>query len=346
VEVGDGTRAGEAHALLRRGAVLVYRGDYHNARQLLAAVRRRLVAPRRGPSPRAVWEAERELRRLEHALLGRLLVPAGPGWRLPLGRAPDVADALSEAFGPPPAGPAVLPLRDVLGAVGAHEWRRRGVAVAALGGDAVHPWYGVYAPVRQDPVDLVAGACDAWPVAGKRVLDAGTGTGVLAVLLARRGAEVVATDLSPEAVGCARDNVTRLGVGERVRVVQADLFPEQPGAPLDLAVSNPPWIPGTPHGVLDRAIFDPGGAFLARLVAGLPGRLAPGGEAWIVRSDLAERLGLEPPGRLESLAREAGLEVADVLEARPVHPRSRDRGDPLHAVRSREVTRLHRLVRA
>jgi SAM-dependent methyltransferase len=264
------------------------------------------------------------------------------GWRIPLRRAPDVAAACEEALGPWPGRPGLLPLRDLLGMIGAHEWRRRGVPVPALGA-RVHPWYGVYPPTRTEPSDLVAEAAERWPVEGKRAFDVGTGTGVLALVLARRGATVVATDVDPRAVACARENAERLGLAERVEAVEADLWP--PGR-ADLVVSNPPWIPGEPHGPIDRAIFDPGGATLRRLVGGLPERLVPGGEAWIVISDLAEILGLRPRDHLPALAARAGLAVTDALEARPAHPRARDEEDPLHAFRARERTRLFRLVQA
>jgi len=273
-------------------------------------------------------------------VLSHLCVPLGERWRLDLRRAPEVAAACEEALGPCP-GAGVLPLRDVLGMVGAHEWRRRGVDVPALGA-RVHPHYGVYAPVRGEYVDLVARAAEEWPVAGKRAADVGTGTGVLAFLLARRGATVIATDLEPRAVACARDNAERLGLAGSVEVRLTDLFPS---APVDLVVSNPPWLPAEAHGPLERAVYDPGGAMLGRLVAGLPAALRPDGEAWIVTSDLAERLGLRAPGTLESLAAEAGLRVAGALEARPGHPRARDREDPLWEARSAEVVRLVRLRR-
>jgi SAM-dependent methyltransferase len=263
----------------------------------------------------------------------------GEGYRLELARAPDVSAACAEALGPCP-GPGVLPLRDILGMVGAHEWRRRGVEVPALGG-RVHPHFGVYAPVRGEYVDLLARACDAWPVAGKRALEVGTGTGVLAFVLARRGASVIATDVEPRAAACARDNAERLGLGGSVEVRLADLFD---GETADLVVSNPPWLPGEAHGPLERAVYDPGGAVLEALVTGLPRALRPGGEAWIVLSDLAERLGLRAPGTLEGLVARAGLRVADVLEARPSHPRARDAADPLQEARGAEVVRLWRLV--
>jgi methylase of polypeptide subunit release factors len=340
----DRTTAQAALARVRSGEGLVYGGDFRNARQLIAAMGRRLRPrnPSRGGDPAALFRAERAQVRLEHDLLSRLAVPVEVGFRLPLQRAPDVTEALAEALGKDAALPGLLPLRDLLGMVGAHEWRRKGVLVPALGA-RVHPQYGVYAPVRGEYVDLVAAAATERGLAGKRALDVGTGTGVLAFVLARAGARVVATDAEPRAVASARDDAGRLGLAGMVEVVLADLFPPE-APPFDLVVSNPPWIPvdaaTTP---LERAVYDPGGAFLARLVEGLPQRLAPGGEAWIVISDLAERLGLRPPGHVERLAAAAGLSVVAVREAQPSHPRARDDADPLHAFRSREVTRLFRL---
>lgn len=341
-EADDRTTAAAALARVRQGEALVYGGDFRNARQLLAALGRRIGG--RLPStrdPLVLWRAERDRRRREHDLLGRLLVPIAEGLRVPLPHAPDVRAALSEALGEASPLPGLLPLRDLLGMIGAHEWRRRGVPVPALDA-SVHPHHGVFAPVRGEYVDLVAEAARRFPVAGRRALDVGTGTGVLAFVLARAGARVVATDVEPGAVACARENAARLGLADRVEVVQADLFA---GGPFDLVVSNPPWLPEPAHTPLERAIFDPGGAFLSAFLAGLPAHLAPGGEAWLVVGDLAERLGLRPAGEIAAAAARAGLAVVDVLEAKPAHPRTRDEADPLHALRAAEVTRLHRIAR-
>lgn len=341
----DRVNAAQALARARQGEALVWTGDYHGARQLLAAMGRRIATGGRTSPARdllALFRADRERKRQEHVLLGRLLVPVGPSFTIPLRRAPDVARAMAEALDPDAPLPGLLPLRELLGMVGAHEWREKGVPVPALGeGARVHPHYGVFAPVRGEYVDLVARACGRWPVAGKLAHDVGTGTGVLALILAQRGAQVVATDVEPRAVACARDNVARFGLPGRVAVVEADLFAE--GRP-DLVVANPPWLPAEPHGLLDRAVYDPSGTILDRIVEGLPARLTPGGEAWIVISDLAERLGLRKPGHLEALAARCGLAVGDVLETSPSHPRSRDASDPLHAARAAEVTRLYRLT--
>jgi methylase of polypeptide subunit release factors len=367
VPAGDRTTADVALRRARAGESLLYAGDYHNARQLLAAMARRLIrTPRparigrshaRGAGRRrdtrgwppveptgdlaAAWLAERSRRLLEHEVLSRLLVPLGSDLSIELRRAPDMREACREAWGEMPPRPVVAPLREVLGAVGAHEWRRKGVEVAALGG-RIHPHHGVFAPVRGEHVDLVAGALGDRRLDGKTAFDVGTGTGVLAILLARRGARVVATDLEPRAVACARDNASSFDVADRVEVVLADLFP---AGRADLVVCNPPWIPGSAHTRLERAVFDPEGDVLSRFLAGLGDHLAPSGEGWLVLSDLAVLLGLRAAGWLGEAIARAGLAVSHTRSTRPSHPRARDRDDPLHAARSAETTTLYVLGR-
>ena len=117
-----------------------------------------------------------------------------------------------EAYGPR-TRPSVVSLRELLGLVGAHEWRIKGIEIPAAGG-RIHPHYGVFAPMRREYVDLVANApLPAATAATSVAFDIGTGTGVLAAVLARRGvARVIATDLDPRALACARANIERLGL--------------------------------------------------------------------------------------------------------------------------------------
>jgi methylase of polypeptide subunit release factors len=234
----------------------------------------------------------------------------------------------------------VTSLRAVLGLIGAHEWRTKGIEMAAIGG-RIHPHYGVFAPIRREYVDLVAAA----PLPDFRssctvAFDIGTGTGVLAAVLARRGVRrVVATDRDPRALACARENLERLGLAEQVEVVQADLFPEGQAA---LVVCNPPWIPARPSSPIERGIYDPESRMLREFLGALPAHLAPGGEGWLVLSDLAEHLGLRPRSQLLAALDAAGLQVVDRSDVRPNHPRASDETDPLHAARAAEVTSLWR----
>lgn len=338
VVVDDTTRADTAYRLARKGTGLLWRGDYHNARQLLKALDRRLQrdASRRGAPDDFV--AHRAQRAERSRVLGMLLVELEADHSLRLRRAPDVRAACRSAYGEP-TGPMCVALQELLGVIGAHQWQTKGVPVPALDA-SVHPGYGVFSPVRGEYIDLVATA--PLPVETPRVFDLGTGTGVLAAVLARRGAaRVLATDISGRAVVAARDTMTRLGLASTVEVIETDLFP--PGR-ADLVVCNPPWLPGTPTSTLEAGIYDPDSDMLRRFLGGLTEHLEPGGEGWLVISNLAEHLGLRTREELLALVADAGLRVAGRHDTRPRHARATDAKDALHAARRAEVTSLWRLV--
>ncbi|MFK0118442.1 methyltransferase [Streptomyces sp. NPDC090994] len=343
----DRLNAATAHRLACEGTALLWRGDFPGARQLLRAMGRRVdrKPPRPGENPADSFHQYRRARGHRARVLGRLLVLLGDDYRLDLRRAPDVRRACAEAYGPP-SGPMAVSLTELLGVIGAHQWRTKGVEVPALGA-RVHPHYGVFSPVRGEYVDLVAQAPLPAPAPGRRAgrrtaFDLGTGTGVLAAVLARRGIDrVVATDSSPRALACARDNVRRLGLTGRVDVVGPALFPD---GRADLVVCNPPWLPARPTSALEQGVYDPGGGMLRDVLDGLAGHLAPGGEGWLILSDLAERLGLRTRAELLARIEAAGLRVLDRTDIRPRHPRARDTADPLHAARAGEVTSLWRLT--
>ena len=292
----------------------------------------------------AAFQAQRRAQALRSRILGAVLLPFDADHGLPLKRAPDVRAAGLQAHGVVD-GPYVGSLRELLGLVGAFEWRKKGVAVPALKG-SIHPHHGVFSPVRGEYIDLVAQT--RLPAAAKpaRAADIGTGTGVLAAVLARRGLWVVATDVSPAALACAQDNFERLGVAERITLQQRDLFPK---GHFGLVVCNPPWVPwaaAQPGSALEAAVYDADSRMLRGYLAGLPAHLAPGGEGWLILSDLAEHLGLRSREQLLGWIAEAGLQVLGRVDTRPTHARAADGADPLHAARSAELTSLWRLGRA
>jgi methylase of polypeptide subunit release factors len=339
--VDDTLKADTAYRLACEGTALLWRGDFQNARQLLQALARRFDRKTRGEHrpgaefPEA-FHRERMAQAQRARVLGRLLIPFDAGHIIPLRRAPDVRDACEEVLGR--CGEAyVMSLRELLGLIGVHEWRRKGVFVPALG-ERIHPHHGVFSPVRGEYVALVN---DAPLPADGLAFDIGAGTGVLAAVLVKRGvSRVVATDRDERALACARENVERLGLGASIELIQIDLFP--PGrAPL--VVCNPPWVPGKPASLLEHAVYDPDSRMLRGFLAGLAAHLEPGGEGWLILSDLAEHLKLRSRESLLAWIGEAGLQVLDRRDVRPTHAKAFDPNDPLHAARAAETTSLWRL---
>ncbi|MBI1962040.1 MAG: methyltransferase [Candidatus Rokubacteria bacterium] len=116
---------------------------------------------------------------------------------------------------------------------------------------------------------------------GERVLEIGSGVGLAAVVLAKAGASVVATDVVPEAVDAIRTNALLNGVSVDARL--GDCYAPVAGGRFDLICTNPPQMPTPPN----RARRDAGAAadnggvdgweILDRVIAGAPGHLVPGG---------------------------------------------------------------------
>lgn len=362
VEVVDDTvSADAAYRMACEGTGLLWVGDFHNARHLMEALKRRLDKPARSHSAKArkakaaaaapvtpaqAFHLHRQAQGQRARVLSSILIALQPDYAIALRRAPDWRQACVEAWGEPAAdaGLQVVSLRELLGVVGAHEWRKKGVAMPVLGKEArIYPHYGVFSPVRGEYVQMFKDA--PLPQAGKTLaFDIGVGTGVLSAVLVKRGVQqVIATDMSPRALACAKDNLQRLGLQEQVQLQQTDLFPE---GQAGLIVCNPPWVPARAVTTLEQAVYDDNSAMLRGFLNGLRAHLLPGGEGWLILSDLAEHLGLRSRAELEAWIADAGLYVVYRMDTQPVHGKAQDASDPLHAARAAEVTSLWRLAAA
>ena len=354
IELADDTMpADTAFRHISEGASLLWRGDFQNARQLLVALGRRLekkVTRRKAAAAAEItfphaFHLYRQTQAQRARVLASILIELDDQWHCALRRAPDWSVACTEAWGTAPkqgaAQSVLVPLRDLLGVVGAHEWRKKGVELAALDGERIHAHYGVFSPVRGEYLELVARA--PIPAAGmQQAWDIGVGTGVLSAQLIKRGVKsIVATDMSERALGCATENLQRLGHAAKVKLQRADLFPE---GRAGLIVCNPPWLPGKAASLLDQAIYDEDSRMLRGFVQGLAAHLQPGGEGWLILSDLAEHLKLRKREELLGWIEAAGLKVLGREDIRPSHGKVQDSEDPLHAARAAEVTSLWRLA--
>ncbi len=346
-EVDDQITATQALQWANAGHALHWVGDFQNARQLLQAMGRRMQGKPRQKSPDqlvlpAAFHAYRMAQAQKAKTLSMLKVQVQGDRRMALRRAPDWREAMAQAWGPTDGQARWVSLRELLGVVSAFEWRQKGVPIAELQGaayDRIHPHHGVFSPVRGEYLALVQRA----PLQQTALaFDIGVGTGVLTALLLHRGvAQVVATDTHEGALACAADNLARLHMQDRVQLLKTHLFP--PGrAPL--VVCNPPWLPGKVSTLLDQAVYDEDSRMLRGFLEGLPAHLEPGGEAWLIMSDLAERLQLRPRAQWMQWVADAGLQVVGQDQVAPTHPRSQDTSDLLHQARSQERTSLWRLA--
>lgn len=350
VTVDDQTTADEAYRLACEGTSMLWRGDFHNARQLLQALTRRIERSEQRKASKAtqfgkpvsdtavianLFHQQRLVQAQRARVLSRLLLELDAGYVSRLRRAPEFSAACTAAFGELGES-CLMSFRDLQGALGAAQWREKGVPISTLD-ISIFPHYGVFAPTRHEYVQLLLDA--PLPAVHDLAFDIGTGTGLLAIILAQRGVkQVVATDLNPRALACAADNLQRLELAS-IALQQADLFPTQ--QPLaNLIVCNPPWLPAKPSSPLEYAVYDAKSAMLRGFLQDAGKHLAPQGEVWLILSDLAEHLQLRTREALLDWFAEAGLAVKYRLDTQPKHGRSQDKSDPLYAARSAEVTSL------
>jgi methylase of polypeptide subunit release factors len=335
VVVDDTLAADDAYRMACEGTGLLWRGDFQNARQLLQAMARRTDRkPRKTPTENSeAFHFHRQAQSLRARVLSMLLIPINQDYQIELRRAPDLSAACLEVYGVAKAD-AVVALRELLGLVGAHEWRKKGVLIPALNAP-------IYPPVRGEYLQLIA---NTPLLSTESAFDIGTGTGVIAAILAKRGIKnIIATEQNPRALACATENIQRLGLTAQVKVLEQDMFPE---GRASLIVCNPPWIPARAHTAIEHAIYDPDSRMLRHFIQGVGAHLTAKGEAWLILSNIAELFNLRSRESLLSLIAEAGLQVLARIDTRPNHARAADQDDPLYSFRKKEITSLWRLALA
>ncbi len=162
---------------------------------------------------------------------------------------------------------------------------------------------------RSPFAELVAARFEPWidPARVSRILDIGTGSGCIAIACAKAfpDARVDAVDLSPEALAVARRNVARHEVGDRLELLQGDVFGPLGGRRYDLIVSNPPYVSDDEMaGLPDEYLHEPDLALRAggdgldvvrRILDGAASHLEQEGAIFVEVGDSDERLALAFP---------------------------------------------------
>ena len=334
---------------------ILWEGDYHHGKTFLSKIAKYFdrvysILPKGTIKKRFL--AFKMFQTKRAVVLSKFAVLVSPEHSMAhLSRAPNISMALKAAFNNEGAS-YIVPLREVLGAIGSWEWRKEGVKIPILE-NSLHPHYGVFCPtVRNDYIKLISTVTIS-PKA-KLAYDIGVGSGVLSAILIRRGIkEVVGTDTSDRALLCARDNLTRFGMISKTQLIKSDVYPpscvSMGHKKPDLIVCNPPWLPMTvSSSLLDEAIYDENNSFLISFLNGIENHLSEEAhsEAFLILSDLAEHIGLRSRKELLDMFETANLMVVDKLESVPCnHPRRRlnSGADILSEARRMEVTNLWRL---
>lgn len=319
---GTGAVAVDAHTpldtaveQLRSGTRLLVTDHYTTAQAIDDALRSSL-----SPPAASAPFAERQAHRRSHAEHAqRLLVPikhhavAVRGVR-PIG-------FLEELY--PDQHSFCVPFADLQAL--AQAWRRyeSGIMLPVLG-HRLHPYYGVYAPTRQEHLTLFA----TWlhQYAGPRdvAVDVGTGCGVLAFLLSRAGfSHVRATDINPNAIEGVRRDSLRHTLPTPLDLHCTDLLGPSKARP-DLVVFNPPWIPGAVDSALERALnFD--ADLFPRFFAQARAQLQPGGRVVVVFSNTMRLLRPDVPHPIEAELEQQHFALIQRLQRRIRPPRKSGR---------------------
>jgi release factor glutamine methyltransferase len=168
--------------------------------------------------------------------------------------------------------------------------------------EVFHPVYFLSTPLFVDYLSTVA-------VAGKRLLDMGTGSGTIGIFAASRGAQVTACDINPRAVALAGVNARRNDV--EMEVLSSDLFSALAGRSFDLICFNLPFYAGVPRSVFEHALYGGTNFETIRTFAdGCRRALAPCGTVAVIFSEDSG------PDRMISLFTHAGFVATDHRTAR------------------------------
>ncbi|WP_367418072.1 methyltransferase [Snodgrassella alvi] len=328
--------AEQALQQMRQNIALLWRGDYHQGKQLLAAIKKRVHSKARTHND----FHKHRLQQAQHSrLFQQLLIEIHPDGQISNNRAPNVAGAITDVYGSLNQTNLLLPLHLLLGYIGAHEWHKTGVRIPALNGQKIHVPYGVFSPVRGEYLQLVAEA--HLPEPCHSAWDIGTGSGVLAAILAQRGiAHITATDNNPRAIACAQANIQRLGLAGQIHIQNISLFPD---GRADLIICNPPWLPAKASSDIETALYDPAHQMLQSFLSQALNHLNSNGQVWLIMSDIAEHLGLRPTEALPQWIQSAGLKVIQKTDIQPTHPKAHQHHLPLANARNREITSLWQL---
>ena len=140
---------------------------------------------------------------------------------------------------------------------------------------------------------------------GERVLDVGTGSGVLAIFSAyKRAGHVVAVDSNPNTLRTARENARRHNFSSIIEVRKSDVFSAlKTREKFDVVIANPPFRNRAAKNIREAAQWDTDFSFHKKFFSGLKRHLSPKGRVYIAQANYGDMT------LMKRLARRAGLKI-------------------------------------
>jgi len=307
----------QAAAWLREGRSLIVTDRFATGLDILTELRMQLE----DPGEAGGYVKKRAFREAFQAACKHLLAPV-------VGRKVVLPDAprpgfLAELY--PDHADFALPVEDAKVLSSAWDWYEKGVHFPVLG-YRVHPFYGTYIPARMEHLELFGTWLAKYQGARNRAIDVGTGSGVLALQMAKAGFEhVLATDINPNAIESVARQLRRLPNAPPIELENADLLGTDRG-PIDLVVSNPPWMKGEVGRTLDLAMYFQDG-FFERFYDQALQRLAPGGRIVFVFSNIIELSQPDVPHPIQTELDRGRFRLVEKLTRRvkPLRRRTREK---------------------
>ncbi|MBL8723669.1 MAG: class I SAM-dependent methyltransferase [Planctomycetes bacterium] len=302
---------------LLEGRSLLVADHFGTGIEILQALRVRL----QDPGEDAGYVAKRTFREAFQAASKCLLAPV-VGRKVALPGAPP-AGFLAELY--PDHADFALPVEDARILSSAWEWYANGVHFPVLG-YRLHPFYGAYIPARMEHLELFGTWLAKYQGARHRAIDVGTGSGVLALQMAKAGfQQVLATDINPNAIESVARQLRRLKVTPPIELQNTDLLGADRG-PIDLIVSNPPWMKGEVGRTLDLAMYFQDG-FFERFFDQSLQRIAPGGRVVLVFSNIIELSQPDVPHPIQTELARGRFRLVEKLTRRvkPLRRRTREK---------------------
>lgn len=142
------------------------------------------------------------------------------------------------------------------------------------------------------------------------VLDACAGSGIIGIFAAQKAKAVVATDINPQAVTNIEENIRYHALSQKMKAVEANVFPDNSPALFDLILMNPPFTDHKAATMEERSVWDENNDCVRTFFQQLDQNLAPEGSAYVSWADFA------PRHLVETLSAEAGFQCKPVVAYR------------------------------